>query len=156
MSDNVQILAKLTRALNRISVVHRSYNRETMLPVTAKAVIYTAYVLQCIIDIISNNQTMNTSPLWGRLSLVAHARIRMVYMLDIMRADLNFPLRQLQHNALFGVPNFIVLSLIASGYMVNEIRDIIRSVVTYMYLHGEGISPSFVSPHLLEQVLRTL
>lgn len=141
----------LIEVLERIRAAYLVHNRETRSPVL-KILQYTLCVMQCIIYILFNNETMCTCPLLDTMSLASLGRLCMYYMMQYLRMYRLFPSRLLEINPIFGIPRFMVVGLVASGFTVHEIHQIICSVVRELDLRGESLSPSWISHRLLEQV----
>ena len=141
----------LLPVLRRICSTYRVHNRETAPTYMLKVLRKTMCVVQCMLDICNDTQTMETTSRWGTMSRASLARIRMRYMMDDMREIWMFPLRLLENNNCFGIPRFMVLGLVASGYSVHEIREMIARLVRELYLSGHPCSPLWISPRLLRR-----
>ena len=144
----------LMPVLRRICDAYQSHNNETACTYMTNVLQRTMFVVQCIIDICSNDQTLRQSERGGTMSAVSLARMRMGDMMHHMRESEPFSLPLLNINRLFGIPRFMVLGLVASGYSVHEIREMIARLVRELYLSGHPCSPLWISPRLLRRAQR--
>lgn len=154
-TDHASIMVKLNEVLNAIDTCSQIHSRFTSVTLSRrKSLRYTALLLRQIIRILLRIARTSIDPPVSDEASLDEARFRMAQVWHTITVDPNFPSACLEMNSIFGVPNFIVNSLVASGLHVHEVRVIIFVVVGLFQFHGEPISPSLVCDRLLRRVRR--
>lgn len=146
----------LLPVLRRIWDAYHIENNDTGCIYMASVLLRTMSVVQCLIDICSNDQTLRPSEHGGTMSAVSLARMRMGVMMHHMRQSEPFPLYLLEINRWFGIPRFMVIGLRASGYSISETKAIIARVAGELCSSRESCSPSWISPRLLTRARRAM